>query len=146
MTALDHVGLSVADLDAQAAWYADALGLVPTPAMSNPAIGVRTQYLVDPEDGWAIELLERVGSNPGLQASSPTEAILTRGYGHLCLRVADVAARFAALVAGGARVISAPGPSPMSGLILAYVADPEGNLIEVIERPVPLVEQIGALE
>ncbi len=137
MPALDHIGLSVGDLDAQASWYAAALGMTALPPLGNEALGVRTQYLVA-ADGWAIELLERTGSVPGLQAKNPSDAILTRGYGHLCLRVADVDATFASLLAAGAVPIAAPGASPMSGLRLAFVADPEGNLIEVLGRPEPL--------
>lgn len=138
MPALDHIGLSVADLDAQAAWYADALGLTLLPQATNPALGVRARYLLDTEHGWALELLERVGSRPGLHATNPSDAILTRGYGHVCLRVDDVDAVYAELTAAGAAAIAAPGASPLSGLRLAFVADPEGNLIELISRPRPL--------
>ncbi|MFT4212057.1 MAG: VOC family protein [Microbacterium sp.] len=137
MTELDHVGLSVGDLDAQSVWYAQALGLTALPPLANPALGVRTQYLVD-ADGWALELLERAGSAPGLQATSPSDAILTRGYGHICLRVADVDAAYGRLLDAGAAPIAPPGASPMSGLRLAFVADPEGNLIELLARPEPL--------
>jgi len=138
MTALDHIGLSVGDLDGQAAWYTAALGLRALPPLVSEAAGIRTQYLVAPDGQWAIELLERAGSRPGLQAASPSEAILTRGYGHLCVRVDDVDAAWARLLGVGARAVTDPGPSPMSGLPIAYVADPEGNLIELIERPEPL--------
>lgn len=138
MTALDHVGLSVGDLDAQADWYVRVLGLRALPPLSALQAGMRTQYLVDPDDGWALELLERAGSVPGERATSPGESLLTHGYGHVCLRVADVASRFAAVVDAGASAIAPPGPSPMSGLPVAFVADPEGNLIELIQRAAPL--------
>ena len=143
MTTLDHVGLSVGALDAQAAWYEHALRLRALPPLENAAAGIRTQYLVDPDGGWALELLERAGSHPGLQAGSPSEAILTRGYGHVCLRVDDVDAGYARLLEAGAVGIAPPGASPMSGLWLAFVADPEGNLIELIARPAPLGSSAG---
>ncbi|MFV0372967.1 VOC family protein [Microbacterium sp.] len=138
MTALDHVGVSVGDLDAQAAWYVGALGLLALPPTVKPDAGMRTQFLVDPVDGWALELLERQGSQPQVRAQSPADSMRVHGYGHLCLRVDDVATHYAALVAAGAGEITPPGPSPMSGLPVAFVADPEGNLIELIQRPAPL--------
>ncbi|MDN3310195.1 VOC family protein [Microbacterium oryzae] len=138
MTALDHIGLSVADLHGQARWYERALGLRALPPLGSTAAGIRTQYLVDPDEGWAIELVERTGSQPGLQATSPAEAIMTRGYGHICLRVKELDALYEHLLEAGARAISPPGASPMSGLPIAFVADPEGNLLELIARPSPL--------
>ncbi|WP_040167877.1 VOC family protein [Microbacterium gorillae] len=137
MTALDHVGLSVADLDAQRDWYAAALGLVPTEPGGIPALGLQVVFLVDPDGTWALELLHRPGSQPGLQAASAPEAVLTQGFGHICLRVADVEELFGRLTAAGATPIMPPGPSPVSGVRMAFVADPEGNLIEMLDRPGP---------
>ncbi len=38
-------------------------------------------------------------------------------------------------VARGARPVMPPGPSPEPGVRMAYVTDPEGNLIELLHRP-----------
>ena len=62
------------------------------------------------------------------------EAALTRGYGHFALDVADVDASYAALLAAGATDRMSPRPSPEPGVRMAYVADPEGNLIELLDR------------
>ncbi len=137
MTALDHVGLSVADLDAQADWYARALGLEPLEPGGIPEVGLRVVFLVDPAEGWAIELLHRPGSQPKPRATSAPEHVLSQGYGHICLRVADVDALFAQLIAAGATEIMPPGLSPVSGVRMAFVADPEGNFIEMLDRPGP---------
>lgn len=137
MTALDHVGLSVADLDAQADWYASALGLEKREPGSIPHLGIRVVFLVDPEDGWALELLSREGSKPGLQAKDAPTALLTQGYGHICLRVDDVDAQYAQLISAGATSIMPPSPSPVPGVRMAFVADPEGHLIEMLDRPGP---------
>lgn len=137
MTALDHIGLSVADLDAQAAWYEQALGLLPLEPGGIPAIGLRVVFLVDPDEGWALELLHREGSeHPPLAASAP-EHVLTQGYGHICLRVHNVDEVYARLIAAGATSIMPPGDSPVSGVRMAFVADPEGNFIEMLDRPGP---------
>ena len=82
----------------------------------------------------AIELLHRTGSAAGLQAANPVDAALTRGFGHLALDVPDVDAAYTALVAAGATDRMSPRPSPEPGVRMAYVADPEGNLVELLDR------------
>lgn len=137
MTALDHIGLSVRDLEAQAAWYAAALGLEPLEPGGIPHLGIRVIFLVDPEHHWALELLHREGSHAGMQAPDAPTALLTQGFGHICLRVSDVDGLYERLLAAGASPIMPPGPSPVSGVRMAFVADPEGHLIEMLDRPGP---------
>ena len=69
--------------------------------------------------------------SPGGQ---PVEAALTRGYSHFALDVADVDASYAALIETGATDRMSPRPSPEPGVRMAYVAGPEGNLIELLDR------------
>jgi lactoylglutathione lyase len=90
MTGLDHVGLSVADLDAQTAWYSKAFGLTVSTPFELPSLGIRGVFVVDPHEQWAIELLCREGSQAGLRAADAPTALLTQGYDHICLRVTDV--------------------------------------------------------
>lgn len=130
---LDHVGLSVADLDAQTQWYLKALGLRESTPFAIAPIELRGVFLVG-QNGLAIELLERTGSHPGLQAANPAEALLTQGYGHICLRIEDVDAMHAQLLAAGASERMAPQQSPEPGVRMSFVADPEGNLIELLDR------------
>jgi catechol 2,3-dioxygenase-like lactoylglutathione lyase family enzyme len=137
VTQLDHVGLSVADLDAQADWYSRALGLEQLEPGGIPAVGLRVVFLVDPEHKWALELLNRPGSQPKPRATSAPEHVLSQGYGHICLRVDDVDAQYERLMAAGATSIMAPGESPVSGVRMAFVSDPEGNFIEMLDRPGP---------
>ena len=63
--------------------------------------------------------------------------ILTQGYGHICLRVDDVDELYDRLVSAGASSIMPPGESPVSRVRMAFVADPEGNFIEMLDRPGP---------
>ena len=130
---LDHVGLSVGDLDAQAEWYRRAFGLHRSTPFEIAAIGLRGVFVVG-ENGIAIELLERGGSVPGLQAPDPATALLTRGYGHLCLRVDDLDAVHAAALAAGASERMPPQTAPEPGVRMSFLADPEGNLIELLDR------------
>jgi lactoylglutathione lyase len=133
MTTLYHVGLTVADLDAMTQWYCSALDLTVQLEFALDDVDFRGTMLLAPT-GYRIELLHRPGSIPGLQAANPVEAALTRGFGHLALDVADVDEAYDALVAAGATDRMSPRPSPESGVRMAYVADPEGNLIELLDR------------
>lgn len=134
---LDHVGISVANLDSLAAWYSEAFGLELSTPFEIPSINLRGVFLVG-QNGLAIELLEREGSRPGLQTTNTSEALLTRGYGHMCLRIEDVDAMHARLLAAGASERMAPQPAPEPGVRMSYVADPEGNLIELLDRKGPV--------
>jgi lactoylglutathione lyase len=134
---LDHVGLSVADLDAQTAWYMDAFGLTVSTPFEVPPLHLRGAFLVG-ANGFAIELLERAGSRPGIQAADQAEALLTRGYGHICLRVENVDALHERLLAHGAGERMSPQQSPEPGVRMSFVSDPEGNLIELLDRAGPV--------
>lgn len=129
----DHVGLSVADLDAMIAWYGKAFGLAVEFEFELPNAIMRGAMLHSP-DGYRVELLHRADSVLGLQAGNPLEAAATRGYGHVAFDVPDVDAAYDALIALGAADRMSPRPSPEPGVRMAYVADPEGNLIELLDR------------
>ena len=133
MMYLDHVGVSVADLDAQIAWYSRAFDLTEALPFEIAALGLRGVFLVGP-DGLALELLERHGSKPGPRAPDQAAALLTQGYGHICLRVDDVDALHRRLLEAGAGERMAPQAAPEPGVRMSFVSDPEGNLIELVDR------------
>ena len=133
----DHVGLSVADLDAQTAWYCAALGLTVASPFEVKPLGLRGVFVVG-GPGIAIELLERGGSVPGIQAADQAEALLTRGYGHICLRVENVDDLHARLLEAGAAERMPPQAAPEPGVRMSFVSDPEGNLIELVDRAGPV--------
>jgi len=132
---LDHVGLAVGDLDAMTSWYADALELAVEFEFAVEHADLRGVMLCS-EAGHRIELLHRPGAVVGLRAADPVEAALTRGFGHVAFDVPDVDSAYDALVRSGATDRMSPRPSPEPGVRMAYVADPEGNLIELLDRTV----------
>jgi catechol 2,3-dioxygenase-like lactoylglutathione lyase family enzyme len=128
----DHVGLSVADLDAQRDFYAAALGMTAVDEeFTMPEARVRTAILRSP-DGLRIELIERGGS-ASQEFTDPFDGAGTQGYFHWALSVDDLDAAFARLLGAGAAEVSAPAPAVRPGARFAYVKDPEGNLIELIQ-------------
>jgi lactoylglutathione lyase len=133
MIALDHAGLTVADLDASADFYDRAFGFVAEHAFALGVDGIRGVMLRHPA-GARLELFERPGSIDGPQGHSPIETIAFRGYGHFALAAPDLDAVFARAVDAGAVAKVPPSPSPEPGVRFAFLADPEGNLVELVGR------------
>jgi lactoylglutathione lyase len=132
---LDHVGLAVADLAAAASWFCDVFGLVPELTLRVEALDLSIEMLIHPEHGYRMELLHRPGSAAGSKPGTPAAAALREGYGHVAFDVTDLDALYQRAVARGARPVMPPCPSPEPGVRMAFVADPEGNLIELLHRP-----------
>ncbi|NIG55804.1 VOC family protein [Chitinophaga sp. Cy-1792] len=128
----NHVGLAVRDLDAEKAWYEKAFDMTVEQHFDLPAAKVRT-VLLRAKNGLGIELIERQGASRPKDFSDPLDASATLGYGHWALTVGDVDTAFSRLIAVGASQVSAPGPAVQPGSRFAYVKDPEGNLIELIQ-------------
>lgn len=131
---LDHVGLNVANLAAAQNWYCTAFALYREFATHLDEVGLDIVMLRNEESGHRVELLHRDGSRAGLRADSPAEAALTEGFGHIAFDVADLNATHERLRSQGAREVMAPQPSPEPGVRMSFVADPEGNLVELLER------------
>jgi catechol 2,3-dioxygenase-like lactoylglutathione lyase family enzyme len=129
----DHVGINVGDLAAATEWYCAAFDLTVELELAVEVFDLRIAMLKSPH-GFRVELLARPGSRPGLRAPNPGEAVLTEGYGHAAFAVADLDAVYGHLMALGAGAVMPPCPSPEPGVRMAYLHDPEGNLIELVER------------
>jgi methylmalonyl-CoA/ethylmalonyl-CoA epimerase len=105
VTAIDHVGIAVPDLDEAIAFYTETFGLVVTVQEVNEDQGVREAMLRVPGDdgsGTAIQLLAP------LTPESTIGKFLERhgpGLQQLAYRVADVDEASADIRAKGARVL-----------------------------------------
>jgi len=133
-SSFDHVGLSVADLEAMIGFYERVFGFAVEVRFEIPPAGLRGAMLRTP-DGLGLELLQRDGSIDRPAPGDPQQALLLRGPGHWALAVPDVPAAFARLTAAGAREVWSPRPAPPPAPgHMAYLADPEDNLIELVQR------------
>jgi lactoylglutathione lyase len=56
------------------------------------------------------------------------------GFGHLAIGVDDIHATCDGLRARGARIVREPGPMKHGTTVIAFVEDPDGYRIELIER------------
>ena len=129
----DHVGINVADLPAMTEWYVAALGMEVEFEFALEQFEFSGAMLRS-SDGYRVELLHRVGNAGGIQVQRPLDAPLTRGLGHLALTVEDLEGTHRDLLAAGASERMPPSQSPEPGVRIAFVADPEGNLIELVDR------------
>jgi len=131
--AFDHVGLSVADIEAAEAVYTNAFGFARQLAFELAPHPIRGVMLTHPA-GFRLELFEHETSVPGIEAATPIEAHATRGYNHFAITSPDIDELFAAALDAGARPVIEPSPSPEPGVRFAFLADPEGNLVELVEK------------
>lgn len=82
----------------------------------------------DNADGQAeIELTYNWGQDDGYEVGT--------GFGHFAIGVADVAAVVERVRAGGGKVVRPAGPVKFGTSIIAFVEDPDGYKVELIERP-----------
>jgi lactoylglutathione lyase len=126
-----HVGLTVAELDRGTAWYAAALGFQTLLAFELPG-GVRGAMLRTP-DGAGIELFEVPDAAAGLVGADPPTAMRVSGFGHVGFEVGDLDAAVATAAAvAGTAVVWEPRQSPEPGKRMAFIHDPDGNLVELI--------------
>jgi glyoxylase I family protein len=127
------VGLSVGDLRAAEDFYLRAFDFE-AEVRFGLAGGTIDGVMLRHPDGHRLELFEHRSSVPGIHGVTPIEALATRGYGHFALGVPDLDPVFERARVEGAEVLVPPGPSPEPGVRFAFLADPEGNLIELVER------------
>jgi lactoylglutathione lyase len=134
---LDHVGLAVADLAGETSWFCEVFGLVRELAVRVDALDLSIEMLIHPGHGYRVELLHRPGAGSAAagKPGNPAEAALREGYGHIAFDVTDLDAAYERAVARGARPVMSPCSSPEPGVRMAFVADPEGNLVELLHRP-----------
>ncbi len=135
VTAIDHVGIAVPDLDAAIAWYGEHLGLVSTHEEVNEEQGVREAMLSvpgSPAGAPAIQLLAPLNEN-----STIAKFIDRNGPGiqQMAYRVSDLDAISERLRAGGVRLLyDAPKRGTADSRInFMHPKDAGGVLVELVE-------------
>ena len=126
---IHHVGLPVSDLERSVAWYGEALGMTHELTAQVPD-GVAIAFMAAP-GGERLELFAVDAADAGWEG--PIDA-LRAGVAHTGWVVGDLDVAFARAVEAGGRVVWPPRDSPEPGRRMAFVADPDGNLVELIGR------------
>jgi predicted enzyme related to lactoylglutathione lyase len=143
-TRYTHTNVVARDWRRLAAFYQEVFGCVPLPPerhLTAPWVAAITgvagaeihgQHLRLPGYGEAGPTLEIFQYN--LPAAGPAPCVNRPGLAHLAFAVDDVAAARAAVLAAGGGAVGevATTEIPQAGrIMLAYVTDPEGNVIEL---------------
>ncbi|MBI0432505.1 lactoylglutathione lyase [Roseomonas sp. KE0001] len=128
MSSFLHTMIRVGDLERSVDFYTRLLGMkelrrndVPEGKYTLVFVG----YAPESSGAGVIELTYNYGVN---------NYELGNAFGHLAIGVPDVYATCEALRAAGARITREPGPVKFGTTVIAFVEDPDGYKIELIER------------
>ena len=124
--AFNHVAFRVRDFQASIDWYAKAFGASEA-FRANKDDGTPQLVYLELARGQFIELFPD-GKNPIEQPKDPI------GYGHFCMTVGDLDAAVKHLASLGVETTMAPRVG-RAGQKLTFIADPDGNRIELMEIP-----------
>lgn len=117
--AILHVCLNVADTERAVEWYTEQLGFEETWGFES---GDTTNRYVADEEGVELQLSETSGETP----DEPGDQ-----WDHLAVSVEDVDRAFERIENHGVR--SEPSDQPAAGARTAFIRDPDGHVVELIE-------------
>lgn len=121
-----HTMLRVGDLERSLRFYTDVLGMRLLRRKDYPE-GRFTLAFVgygEERDHTVLELTH----NWDTAAYAPGD-----GYGHIAIGVEDIAGTCAAIAEKGGRVVRPPGPMKHGSTVIAFVEDPDGYRVELIQ-------------
>ena len=119
--AILHTCLNVADADETADWYINELGFEHSWEFTTEDGETRNVYVAD-ENGVEFQLSDTDGHEPSEQGDQ---------YDHVAVKVEDVDAAFDRIDNHG--VVKEPGDQPAAGARTAFIKDPDGHHVELIE-------------
>ena len=121
-----HTMLRVGDLDRSIAFYTDVLGMKLLRRKVYPSGRFTLAFL-----GYGPESEQTVLELTHNWDTSSYE--LGDAYGHIALGVEDIRSTCAAISGKGGRVVREPGPMKHGSTVIAFVEDPDGYKVELIE-------------
>ena len=129
---IDHAGASVANLEASTRFYCEVLGFAVEEHFQIPSTPVRGAVLINAV-GTRVELFCRPDSL-ALPSGHPIESTRQQGWFQLAFAVGDLATTYSQVLERGARSVKPPFRAPDGRAQVAFIADPDGHLIELIQR------------
>ncbi len=122
-----HTMLRVGDLDRSVKFYAELFGMKELRRRDVPDGKYTLSFLGYGDE--ATETVLELTYNYGVDKYD-----IGTGFGHLAIGMPDVAGTCAKLRAAGAKITREPGPVKFGTTIIAFVEDPDGYKIELIQR------------
>ncbi|AYV20449.1 lactoylglutathione lyase [Vibrio mediterranei] len=122
-----HTMLRVGDLDKSISFYTDVIGMKLLRKNENTEYKYTLAFLGfgDESEGAVIELTYNWGV---------TEYDLGSAYGHIAIGVDDIYSTCDAIKTAGGNVTREPGPVKGGTTQIAFVKDPDGYMIELIQN------------
>ena len=122
-----HTMLRVGDLDKSIAFYTDVMGMKLLRKRDNQEYRYTLAFVgyQEESEGAVLELTHNWDTS---------EYDLGNGYGHVALEVDDIYATCAAIEKMNGIITRAPGPVKGGTTVIAFVEDPDGYKIELIEK------------
>jgi len=124
-----HTMIRVGNLERSVKFYTELLGMqelrrrdVPDGKYTLVFVG----YASEEEGAGVVELTYNYGVD---------KYEIGTGFGHLAVGMPDIYAACEKLRAAGAKITREPGPVKFGTTIIAFVEDPDGYKIELIQRP-----------
>jgi lactoylglutathione lyase len=130
-----HTMLRVRDLEASLRFYCDGLGMKLLRRKDYPG-GQFTLAFVGYGDEADTAVLELTHNWP-TQEGFAGDYELGTAFGHVAIGVEDIRATCEALRAKGAKITREPGPMQHGTTVIAFVEDPDGYKVELIETGSP---------
>jgi lactoylglutathione lyase len=122
-----HTMLRVGDLDRSLAFYTEVLGMQQLRRQDYPDGRFTLAFVgYGPESEGAVIELTHNWDTPAYE--------LGNGFGHIALEVDDAYAACAAIKARGGKVVREAGPMKHGTTVIAFVEDPDGYKIELIQK------------
>ncbi len=143
LISINHTSFTASDAEAIARWYCEMLDFTIVSVDTRPqnysekvtgipGADLRIVYIKG--GGYHIELVEYVGA-PGVRIDTATNNV---GSAHIAYNVNDLKGMYETLAPRGVKFVSEPVPvtqGPNTGGFVVYLEDPDGNTLELIERP-----------
>jgi lactoylglutathione lyase len=124
-----HTMLRVGDLQRSIDFYTQALGMHLLRKNDRPEQKYTLAFVGYGEGNASGEAELELTYNYGV-----SDYDLGSAYGHIALRVDDIQAACDSVRKAGAKVAREPGPVKGGTTVIAFVEDPDGYKIELIER------------
>jgi lactoylglutathione lyase len=122
-----HTMLRVTDLPRSIAFYTDVLGMTLLRQQDYPEGQFTLAFL-----GYGAESENTVIELTYNWGVSQYE--MGNGYGHIAIAVDDVQVAVDSMRSKGANILREPGPMKAGTTVLAFLEDPDGYRIELLER------------
>lgn len=121
---IEHTAIASLDPDSLAGWYVKTLDFV----VEDHNVATRNFFIRSP-DGSRIEV---IWATQGTGVAEMKDS----GMRHMAMITNDFDADFARLKAAGAPLLTEP--EVRGGNRVVFFRDPDGNILHLIQRPVPL--------